>query len=79
MMEAAVGPGRRTSGKVDGVAVGGVDVSGMLQAKEREGLTISIGSSLLENFIKDIAALAIKEIGVHPQLIQSVPGTRVFP
>jgi len=48
------------------------------RADETKCLTISISSNLPENFIKGITALAIKEIGVHMQLVQSVSGTRVF-
>ena len=40
-------------------------VSETPRTNEIKGLTVSIGSSLPENFIKGITALAIIEIGVH--------------
>lgn len=67
------------SRKADGVAVeGGRRLVIRNRTNESKSLTISIGSSLPEDFIKGITALAIKEIGVHAQLVQSVSGTRVF-
>jgi len=38
---------------------------------------VGFNSSLPENFIKDVATLAVEEIGVHAQLVQSIPSTRV--
>lgn len=66
MIEAEVGPGRCTSRKVGGVAVGGgwISMKCTTETKGR-GLTVRICSSLPENLIKGVAALAIKEIGVH--------------
>ena len=55
----------------------GVEFSKAQRAKARKVLTVTISGSLSENFIKGIAALAIKEIGVHAQLVQGVPSTRV--
>lgn len=53
-------------------------VSETQRAKERKNLTVSVCCSLSDNLIKNIAALAIKEIGVDAELLQSVPGTRVY-
>jgi hypothetical protein len=55
----------------------GVRVSESCGAEGRKGLTVSINSRLPENFVEDVTALIIKEIGVHAQLIQSVAGARI--
>lgn len=55
-----------------------VEVNKTYQAKERKGLTISVWGILPENFIKDIAALTINEIGVHAQVFNGVSGARIF-
>lgn len=47
-------------------------------AEGRKGLTGSVDSRLSENFVEDITTLVIKEIGMHAQLIQSVPGARIY-
>ena len=53
-------------------------VSESAGAEGRKSLTVSVDSRLSENFVEDITALVIKEIGVHAQLIQSVPGARIY-
>ena len=55
-----------------------MEVNKTYQAKERKGLTISVWGILPENFIKDIAALTINEIGVHAQVFYGVSGARIF-